>query len=241
MDFSSHDTRRYQTVSAAAGYDEWSEFYDTTVSEQLDLPLLDKSLSLKDLTFRDALDLGCGTGRIGCCFKRRLVENIDGIDLSEAMLEQASRKGCYRTLKLADMLLTGLPSASYDLIVNSMAVEHVEDLNMYYAESSRLLNAQGLLVTIGFHQYFLLSGIPTHFDRRDGSQVAIRNCIHLFSDHFNAATANDFNLSEVDEAIVDRSWIAIRPAWRHHVNKPVLYMLVWRKMATLGTSTCKEA
>jgi ubiquinone/menaquinone biosynthesis C-methylase UbiE len=241
MDFSSHDTRRYQTVSAAAGYDEWSEFYDTTVSERLDLPLLDKSLSLKSSTFRDALDLGCGTGRIGCWLKQRLVENIDGIDLSEGMLEQASRKGCYRALKLADMLMTGLPSASYDLIVNSMAVEHVEDLNRYYVEGSRLLKTDGLLVTIGFHQFFLLSGIPTHFDRRDGSQVAIRNYIHLFSDHFCAATASDFTLSEIDEAIVERSWIAIQPGWRHHLNKPVSYMLVWRKMAALGTSAGKEA
>ncbi|WP_167771227.1 class I SAM-dependent DNA methyltransferase [Bradyrhizobium niftali] len=241
MDFSSHDTRGYQTVSAAAGYDEWSKFYDATVSEQLDLPLLEKSLSLKSATFRDALDLGCGTGRIGCWLKQRLIENIDGIDLSERMLEQASRKGCYRALKLADMLFSGLPSTSYDLIINSMAVEHVEDLEVYYAESSRLLKADGLLVTIGFHQYFLLNGIPTHFDRRDGSQVAIRNYIHLFSDHFTAATANDFTLAEVEEAVVDRSWIAERPAWRRYVNKPVSYMLVWRKIATPGTSISKEA
>ena len=233
------DTRRFQR---RLGTMNGLNFYDyTTVSERLDLPLLDKSLSLKSSTFRDALDLGCGTGRIGCWLKQRLVEDIDGIDLSERMLEQASRKGCYRALKLADMLLTGLPSASYDLIVNSMAVEHVEDLNTYYAEAYRLLKADGLLVTIGFHQYFLLSGIPTHFDRRDGSQVAIRNYIHLFSDHFSAATASDFRLSEIDEAVVDRSWIAIRPRWRHHLNKPVSYMLVWRKTAALGSSASKDA
>jgi SAM-dependent methyltransferase len=240
MDFSSHDTRGYQTVSATAGYDEWSEFYDATVSERLDLPLLDKSLALKSRTFRDALDLGCGTGRIGCWLKQRFVENIDGIDLSERMLKQAFRKGCYRALKLADMLSTGLPSASYDLIVNSMVVEHVKDLNTYYAEGSRLLKADGLLITIGFHQYFLLSGIPTHFERRDGSPVAIRNYIHLFSDHFSAATVNDFTLAEIDEAIIDKSWIALRPGWRRYLNKPASYMLVWRKIAALPTTASKE-
>jgi ubiquinone/menaquinone biosynthesis C-methylase UbiE len=240
MDFSSHDTRRYQTLSVVAGYDEWSEFYDATVSERLDLPLLDKSRSLKSRTFRNALDLGCGTGRIGCWLKQRSVENIDGIDLSEGMLEQAFRKGCYRTLKLAEMLSTGFPSAAYDLIVNSMVVEHVEDLDTYYAEGSRLLKVDGLFVTIGFHQHFLLNGIPTHFERRDGSLAAIRNYIHLFSDHFGAATVNDLALCEIDEAIIDESWIAIRPGWRQYLNKPVSYMLLWRKMAAPSTTTGNE-
>ena len=240
MDFSPHDTRRYQTVSATAGYDEWSEFYDATVSERLDLPLLNKSLSLKSRTFRDALDLGCGSGRIGCWLKQRSVKNIDGIDLSEGMLQQAFRKGCYRALKLADMSSTGLPNASYDLIVNSMAVEHVEDLNAYYVEGSRLLKTGGFLVTIGFHQYFLLSGIPTHFERCDGSPVAIRNYIHLFSDRFSAATVNDFILSEIDETIIDKSWIADRAGWRHYLSKPVSYMLVWRKIAPLTTRAGRD-
>lgn len=240
MDFSLHDTRRYQTVSAAAGYDEWSEFYDATVSERLDLPLLDKSPSLRRRTFHDALDLGCGTGRIGAWLKQRAVENVDGIDLSEGMLDRAFLKGCYRSLKLADMLSTGLPSASYDLIVNSMVVEHVRDLNAYYAEGGRLLKTDGLLVTIGFHQHFLLSGIPTHFERRDGSPIAIHNYIHLFSAHFSAATVNDFTLSEIEETIVDESWIASRAGWRRYLNKPASYMLVWRKITALATRAGTE-
>ena len=47
--------------------------------------------------FQHALDLGCGTGLIGEHF-RDLVVEIDGVDLSPKMLEQAHRKQIYSKL-----------------------------------------------------------------------------------------------------------------------------------------------
>ena len=46
------------------------------------------------------LDFGCGTGLSGAALKLAGFEVIDGIDLSEAMLDQARHKGIYRHLEV---------------------------------------------------------------------------------------------------------------------------------------------
>lgn len=49
------------------------------------------------------LDVGCGTGIVGEALHARGVVDIDGVDISAAMLEQAVTKGVYRTLHEADL------------------------------------------------------------------------------------------------------------------------------------------
>ncbi|HEY0825889.1 MAG TPA: methyltransferase domain-containing protein, partial [Ramlibacter sp.] len=53
--------------------------------------------------FREALDLGCGTGLCGVLL-RPLAERLTGVDLSANMLEQAHARGVYDTLQQADVL-----------------------------------------------------------------------------------------------------------------------------------------
>ena len=50
-----------------------------------------------------ALDLGCGTGLMGAEL-RGVVQRLEGIDLSEAMLSEARRKGIYNRLVKAELL-----------------------------------------------------------------------------------------------------------------------------------------
>lgn len=44
------------------------------------------------------LDFGCGTGLSGLALRAAGLQVIDGVDLSDGMLELAARKGAYRTL-----------------------------------------------------------------------------------------------------------------------------------------------
>ena len=63
MDFSSFDRRGYPVVSVEAGYAEWANNYDATVTAGLDQPLLDSLTSVNWRQVRRAADLACGTGR----------------------------------------------------------------------------------------------------------------------------------------------------------------------------------
>lgn len=49
------------------------------------------------------LDVGCGTGIVGEALRVRGVADIDGVDISVAMLAEATTKGVYRELIEADL------------------------------------------------------------------------------------------------------------------------------------------
>ena len=88
------------------------------------------------------------------------------------------------------MTATSLPGGSADVVVNCLAIGHVPDLGPAYREADRLLRSGGRFVLIGYHPYFLLAGIPTHFKSAKGEPIAIRNSIHLISDHVDAGVAD---------------------------------------------------
>jgi len=87
-------------------YADWARSYDTDTTEGMGYvaPGI-AAAALADLVGPEAriLDAGCGTGLVGEELKRRGVGEIDGIDLSEGMLEVAARKEVYRNLAVADM------------------------------------------------------------------------------------------------------------------------------------------
>src|SRR5262249_40854171 len=60
-------------------------------------------------------DAGVGTGLLGELLRKQGFSNLIGLDLSQAMLDQAEAKGIYQALHLAD--LSGpldLPSSTFD-------------------------------------------------------------------------------------------------------------------------------
>ena len=54
-----------------------------------------------------------------------------------------------------------------------LADEHIVELKPVYCEAARLLSSRGNFVLIGYHPFFLMSGVPTHFHRSSGGAVAI--------------------------------------------------------------------
>jgi predicted TPR repeat methyltransferase len=71
------------------GYDNPQRLYDC----------LCQTRAIGATHYARGLDLGCGTGLSGWAFRDR-VTVMDGVDLSQAMLNQAAAKGCYHCLSL---------------------------------------------------------------------------------------------------------------------------------------------
>jgi SAM-dependent methyltransferase len=229
-DFSHFDTRRYPTVSVRDGYAEWASHYEGTVDDEMDLRLLGRAQSVVWAQAREAVDLACGSGRIGAWLVSKGVSQIDGVDITPEMMALARAKGVYRRIVHADVAHTGLDAGRYDLAVQSLADEHIAELGPLYREAARLTSASGRFVIVGYHPHFLMLGIPTHYHRRDDDKpVAIRSYVHLTSDHVKAAHAAGFTLAEMDESVVDESWLEKRPKWAHHRGRPVTFLMTWRK------------
>jgi SAM-dependent methyltransferase len=232
LDFSTYDTRHYVTLGVREGYEAWAPLYDAQMDGNLDLVLLDRLTGVDWSGIGAAVDLACGTGRIGSWLAERGVASIEGVDLTARMLDEARSKGVYRRLLEEDMAATSLPDGSADLVVNCLAIGHVPELGPTYREADRLLRPAGRFVLIGYHPYFLLAGIPTHFKSTGGEPIAIRNSIHLISDHVDAGVARRWTLVEMHERIVDERWVSRAPTWRRHLNKPASFAMLWRKPAS---------
>lgn len=229
LNFSRYDTRHYITAPVRQGYAAWSRFYDAQMDGNLDLALLEQITGVDWAAVRSAVDLGCGTGRIGAWLVEHGVATVLGVDLTPEMLAGARRRGVYRTLLEEDLCATSLPEGTADLVVSSLAVGHVPDLGAAYDEVDRLLRPEGRFVLVGYHPFFLLAGVPTHFHGESGEPVAIRNHIHLFSDHVRAGVSRQWALGEMLERIVDESWVDKAPGWAGHRHRPASFALVWRK------------
>jgi hypothetical protein len=58
--FARYDSRGYRTLGVAAGYAAWAPFYDATMDDRLDIPLLGSLVSVDWSNVAAAVDLGCG-------------------------------------------------------------------------------------------------------------------------------------------------------------------------------------
>jgi len=230
MDFSKFDQRRYPTVSVREGYGEWARTYEDTVLDLMDLRLLERLHAVDWRRMARAVDLACGTGRIGVWLEKAGILSLHGVDFTEAMIEGARRKGVYDRLTLADIAVTGLDGGTFDLATMVLADEHLADLRPVYREAARLLAPDGRFVLVGYHPFFLMMvGTTTHFDRAPGEPVAIESHVHLTSDHVAAGLGAGLRLVEMVEGLVDDDWIAAKPKWAAQRDRPVSFAMVWVK------------
>lgn len=101
-------------------FDQFSADYDERMLQQLSYraPQTLRELAgfvLPGLTGLSILDLGCGTGLSGAAFKDRAAQ-LDGIDLSPAMIDKARARGVYDNLTVGD-IESGFGTARYDLVI----------------------------------------------------------------------------------------------------------------------------
>jgi len=90
------------------------------------------------------LDLGCGTGLAGVCFKQRAAR-LTGIDLSPDMIERAQSRGIYDQLEVAEITAWLERSQSqFDLIVACDCFVYFGDLRPVASHAAARLKPQGV-------------------------------------------------------------------------------------------------
>lgn len=229
MDFSFFDIRNYKTLSVQEGYKEWSTSYEQTVSDLMDIRLLDQISCIDWEKINNVIDLACGTGRIGCWLSKKGIKEINGIDFTQEMLEIAKNKSVYKNLVYGDILATNFEPDYFDLAIEVLADEHISDLSPLYKEASRIIKPNGYFVIIGYHSHFLMNGVITHFNSITGEPLAIKSHVHLFSDHVKAAYKANLTLMDLNEGVIDDEWIKLKPKWQKFYMHPVSFSVVWKK------------
>jgi SAM-dependent methyltransferase len=229
MDASRFDKRNYPIRSVREGYGEWAASYEESVQDVMDLRLLERIQSVAWDGIQLGADLACGTGRIGVWLRQHGVATLDGVDLTAEMLEGAREKGVYRQLIAGDLRETSLPVATYDLVTVSLADEHLSDLRPLYQETARIARVGGYFVLVGYHPYFILNGMLTHYHTASGEPVAIETYLHLTSDHVQAGLGAGWSLREMREGLIDDEYLAGKPKWSQYRDFPISFVMVWQK------------
>lgn len=121
-----------------AGWTEVAARYQETfgrLTAQAVQPLLDAAKVASELR---VLDLACGTGlHAGAALQRGAITT--GVDLSEAMIEQAQRSAPGATFHVADAESLPFADASFDAVVCGFGVLHFPDAARAVAEALRVL------------------------------------------------------------------------------------------------------
>jgi predicted TPR repeat methyltransferase len=155
-------------------FDQYAGRYDTALSEHLryrgpailrDAVMAAMRAAGRPPHFASMLDLGCGTGLAGVAF-RPDVDRMVGVDLSSAMVAQATVKGVYDRVvdaEMADFLADErAASARYDLVIAADVFVYVNDLTPVFAAVARVIAASGLLAfTVETHRGDGTTLLPT--------------------------------------------------------------------------------
>lgn len=130
-------------------FDQYAPRFEKALVEKLQYntpELLHRLVMAQNREIASILDLGCGTGLAAALFAKNPNPDIDGVDLSPAMIEIAQQKNIYRHLYVADItshLETNI--THYDLILSADVFVYMGDLEKIFRLISRCMSPEGLL------------------------------------------------------------------------------------------------
>jgi predicted TPR repeat methyltransferase len=92
----------------------------------------------------NVLDLGCGTGLLGACLGR-IQGALVGVDLSQPMIDQATRHGVYDRFHNVDLMdaLEATPESLYDVIAALDVFVYAGDMTRAIPDAYRILRSGG--------------------------------------------------------------------------------------------------
>ncbi|KAF2821275.1 S-adenosyl-L-methionine-dependent methyltransferase [Ophiobolus disseminans] len=160
-------------------YDEWAKTYDSDMAEHdFTAPRLvaeaasrglklnhlpDQKIALSKISIADA---GCGTGLVGIELAKLGAKEIDGLDISEGMLDVARKTGAYRDLKIAD-LMARLPivDGTYDALTCCGTFTHGHLGPEPLAEFVRVVKTSGIVVATILDSHWTEKGFEAEVER----------------------------------------------------------------------------
>ena len=211
------------SAAVASGYDAWASTYDSDDNPTRDLDGLVLDALLPDVTGLHVLELGCGTGRN----TERLsgAAEVLALDLSEGMLALARDRVEAPDVRFVQHdLQEGLPvpSASFDLVLEDLVLEHVPSVVPVLAEVCRVLVPGGRAVVIELHPCRQRRGVRPRYKTPDGT-VEVKAWTHPLSEWFDAARHADLDVVDVLE------WDDEGPIQPGEDREPRVLVLVLRR------------
>lgn len=215
--------------SVRVGYDRWAAVYDHDANplQALEEPIVWHALG--DPRGLKVLDLGCGTGRHALKLAAA-GGNVTAVDFSEGMLAEARRKAGPDSVRfLQHDLHLPLPFADgeFDLLVNGLVLEHLQELDGLFVEMRRVLKCGGRAVVSAMHPAMFLRGSQARFtDPKSGELVQPGSISHSVGEFAMAAVHANFTLLDIQEISPDAEFAEHYSRAEKYIDWPMLVVLI---------------
>jgi len=219
-------------------YDLWSEdydFQDGNLMLDMDEILFSGLLSDIDLENKKVADIGCGTGRHWAKMLQYNPASLTGFDVSAGMLNRLQEKfpEAY-TRKITDNRFAAIPDNRYHVIVSTLTIAHIENIEEALMAWSRILKQQGDIIITDFHPNALAKGGKRTFEHHK-TKMAVRNFVHFLEDIEAILIKEGFYVVNKKECIIDESvryyyvWKNALPVYERFKNSKIIYGLHVRR------------
>jgi malonyl-CoA O-methyltransferase len=181
-------------------YDLWAATYSADHNLTRDLDAIVTAQALKQRRYETILEIGCGAGK-NTGLLAQIGKTVHAVDFSRGMMAKARTAVSAKNVRFTEADLTQMwpvKSGAVDLIVCTLVLEHIADLNFIFAEAARALRDKGTFYVSELHPCQQYQGKQANF-RREGETVAIEAFTHHVSDFLDAARGEGFALGELGE------------------------------------------
>lgn len=208
-------------MNVKKAYSSWSEQYDTNENKTRDLEALALREMLNGKSFENCLEIGCGTGK-NTKFLIEICAHVTAVDLTEEMLNVAKAKIRNErvTFLQADIMQDwNFVSHTFELVVCSLVLEHIQDIYSIIKNISANLKDGGILYIGELHPFKQYMGSKAKFNTAKGEQIV--TCFtHHISDFTDAAKSAGLKIDFIGEYFDDN---------QNDNNLPRILALTFRK------------
>ncbi len=188
-------------MNTEQAYNRWSNIYDSNINKTRDLEAVAFRENLAGKTYKNALEIGCGTGK-NTVWLAENVEMVTGADFSAEMLGKAKAKVAAQNVRFVQLDVREnwpFPENSFDLVSCSLILEHIEDLDFVFQQAHQTL-APGAIFYLGeLHPFKQYQGSKARFEAENGATEVLECFTHHVSDFFAAGAKNGFEAVAIGE------------------------------------------
>lgn len=187
-------------MNVEQAYNVWANNYDTVENKTRDLEAVALRESVSVLGLLNILEIGCGTGKNTEWLVSK-AKHLVAADFSAEMLAKAKKKIAadnieFKQIDLREDWASG--ENEFDLIVCSLALEHIENIDFVFSQAQKVLRGGGRFYVGELHPFKQYLGSKARFET--GSGVFDLECfVHHVSEFFAAAKNNNFECVEIRE------------------------------------------
>jgi len=217
---------------SAEAYDLWSASYDAQPDNlmlALDELMFGKLLANTTIQNKAVADIGCGTGRHWNKLFERKPLSLTGFDVSEGMLTKLKDKFPQANVyRITDDQFKNAPSAPYDVIISTLTMAHIEDVQKALNAWCKLLKPKAEIIITDFHPKMLAFGGKRTFSHNN-QKMAVRNFVHHIHTIKNILQQNGFAVVAAEEFSVDETMKHYYekqnalPVYEQYKGFPVIY------------------